>query len=142
MLLVVAAGTESRRLGGSGRTPVRWPVELGREEASPAHLAVGHDVDAGLLLVPDARGRPRRRAARDVRLRRTRPRSAAAIGRREKPARVGRSEPADARSAAMRRSVHSLASDGSVKANARAGLRRTIRRRTGADAGLRSISIG
>ena len=41
----------SRRSGGSARTPVRCAVELGGEEAGPAHLAVADDVDAGLLLV-------------------------------------------------------------------------------------------
>ncbi len=52
MLLVVPAGAEQ---------PVRWErpdagqvlVELGREEARPAHLAVADDVDPGLLLVPN-----------------------------------------------------------------------------------------
>ena len=50
MLLVVSARAESP-LGGERPDARQVPVELGREEARAAHLAVADDVDAGLLLV-------------------------------------------------------------------------------------------
>ena len=71
MLLVVAAGAEPpvrRERPDAGQVP----VELGREEAGSAHLAVADDVDAGLLLVRESRGRRRRRASRRGRPARTR----------------------------------------------------------------------
>ena len=51
VLLVVPARTQPAPRLASGATPGEVPIELGREEAHAAHLAVGHDVDAGLLLV-------------------------------------------------------------------------------------------
>ena len=50
MLLVVAAGPEAA-VGRQRRQPGEVAVELGGEEADATHLAVGHDVDAGVLLV-------------------------------------------------------------------------------------------
>ena len=52
MLLVVAAGTQPAR-GGEWPDAGQVLVELGGEEAGPAHLAVADDVDAGFFLVVD-----------------------------------------------------------------------------------------
>ncbi len=50
MLLVMAAGPQPARRRRVAEA-AEVAVELGREEAGPPHLAVGDDVDAGLLLV-------------------------------------------------------------------------------------------
>ena len=52
MLLVVAARAQPP-VRGQRPDARQVPVELGGEEAGPAHLAVGDHVDAGRLLVPD-----------------------------------------------------------------------------------------
>ena len=49
----MATGSEPAVGGGSVRDAGQVAVELGREEAGPAHLAVGHDLDTGVLLVAD-----------------------------------------------------------------------------------------
>ena len=93
------------------------PVELGGEEAGPAHLAVADDVDAGLLLVADREvdrvvehlgevGRPELAALRGVD---ARPRTT--TGRACEPTTL----------VSSRRSCAHLRSIGSAKANARAG---------------------
>jgi hypothetical protein len=50
VLLVVTARPQPA-VRGQRRDTRQVPVELGGEEAGAAHLAVGHDVDAGALLV-------------------------------------------------------------------------------------------
>ncbi len=54
VLLVVAARAQAAS-GLRGAHTRQVAIELGREEAGPSHLAVGDDVDAGLLLVADRR---------------------------------------------------------------------------------------
>ena len=50
MLLVVAAGTQAP-LGRQRLEAGQVSIELGREEADAPHLALRHDIDAGVLLV-------------------------------------------------------------------------------------------
>ena len=129
VLLVVAAGTEAP-VGRARPDAGQVAVELGGEEAGPAHLAVADDVDAGPLLVADREvdavvehlreiGRaelaalggvdpghePRRPR---VRADHARQQAARAVGRADRSGRAGRS--------AGRGSI------GAANANARAGL--------------------
>ena len=52
MLLVVTGRTQPA-LGLEGRHTGEVAIELGREEAHPAHLSLGDDIDPGILLVAD-----------------------------------------------------------------------------------------
>ena len=52
MLLVVATGAQPP-IGRQRHDARQMSVELGREEARATHLTVGHDIDAGVLLVPE-----------------------------------------------------------------------------------------
>ena len=80
-----ARPTPSRRSGGRARTPRQVAVELGGEEAGPAHLAVADDVDARLAPGRGSRGRRRRRAAPRGPPARTRRAAAAAIPAANQP---------------------------------------------------------
>ena len=113
-----AAGRDRRRRAAVGRERPdagQVAVELGREEAGPAHLAVGDHVDPGLLLVADREVDARRRASRRDRPARTRRAGRAAIPATNQP---------DGRATRRRWSGAPRGSSRSTsaKANARAGL--------------------